>query len=442
MPRIRKEPTHQASSFGFFSNFCGPGGYGFPQHEVDKICQEHDKDYGIIMSLGDNPYLHYNWADAKMQKALKKIGYGKGISEHVLGRISNSIWDFKKAVTSHLTNSQGESTSMKRQRIDSIFKSHKKVSKELEEGEIPEEFLPSKMSQQVAEHINIQQPDVGPITLLPYVRPHYFTAKLPFHVRLDNPYKAYKHSQYAAAALNKFEFCLNGIYNILTITTTPAYTAGVLGVHVKPNGRDLYVKDSAVTTNRFNFDYYKVLGADVKIKFHRYNPNVNDNERERRQYMRYGLVVDALDSTESLNTNPLYWPETPGCNVIDMMPHGESYTSKSESFHYSPNFDRKRVRAKADSTVSTELTLEGWTATGKNPDYIDSLKIFSKELPTAINKDLNGTTIDNYVTQDNFYTADTIGNALCDDFIEITIDYTVQFRESKALTTWDVAPDS
>lgn len=440
--RFRNTPTTQYSSYGYFSNYCGPGGWGMPMHIIDNICKEHDEDYGVIMSTGDNPYTHYNWADAKMQKRLKEAGYGSSISEKLIAHTADIIWGFKKKVTSHINHNSISPISDKSKTIkmSNPFKRHRS-------GEnVPTDNGTSDVKT-LEEHANIQQPDVAPIPICPYVRPHYFTAKLPFHLRLDNPVKSLKFSEYSAATPNKFEFLLNGIYSIPSVTTNPGYNASVMGYHVKPNGRDLYVKDSTVTTNRFQFDYYKVLGADIKITFYHYEYNGTDNERERRQCMRYGMVVDALDSTDNLNTNPLYWPETPGVNVCDVRPINFGYTMKSESFHYSPEMTRKRIRANYDGTgkpvASAELTLEGWTLTGKNPDYIDSLKVFGKALPTSINYDLNGGAVDNSITQTNYYTSPTTGgNATCDDFMEVDIQYTVQFRESKTLTQWDIGPDS
>ena len=53
--RLQGEPT------GLFSNYCGFGGEGPVQHEIDELCRIHDKDYGTIAESGKNPYRAYNW---------------------------------------------------------------------------------------------------------------------------------------------------------------------------------------------------------------------------------------------------------------------------------------------------------------------------------------------------------------------------------------------
>ncbi|MGB0911664.1 MAG: hypothetical protein ACPGYT_14995, partial [Nitrospirales bacterium] len=43
------------------------------QHEIDELCREHDKDYGIIAAQGSNPYTKWNWADKKFALQLRKV---------------------------------------------------------------------------------------------------------------------------------------------------------------------------------------------------------------------------------------------------------------------------------------------------------------------------------------------------------------------------------
>lgn len=66
--------------FHVLSNYCGLGGYGIPQNEIDAICAEHDQDYKTIYDKKGYKaaYLEYNWADEKMARALTQ--YSKSIT--------------------------------------------------------------------------------------------------------------------------------------------------------------------------------------------------------------------------------------------------------------------------------------------------------------------------------------------------------------------------
>ena len=80
---------------GIFSNFCGPGGFGLPQHAVDKICATHDDDYDMIIKQGKNPYTNFNWADEKMVKALDEIA-PQSVKEQLLKQTAKAVWKIKE----------------------------------------------------------------------------------------------------------------------------------------------------------------------------------------------------------------------------------------------------------------------------------------------------------------------------------------------------------
>ena len=91
---------------GLFSNYCGFGGSGIPQHRVDKICQEHDDDYQIIEAQGQDPYWNFNWADEKMLDAISKVAH-PSFKEKLIREVATMVWHSKKATFPSLPNLQG-----------------------------------------------------------------------------------------------------------------------------------------------------------------------------------------------------------------------------------------------------------------------------------------------------------------------------------------------
>lgn len=67
---------------GRFSNYCGLGGDGPVQHEVDEACRIHDEDYGVLIRKGINPYGRFNDADQKFMHNLQQIS-PKSFREYV-----------------------------------------------------------------------------------------------------------------------------------------------------------------------------------------------------------------------------------------------------------------------------------------------------------------------------------------------------------------------
>lgn len=113
---------------GILSNYCGFGGEGIPQHTVDEICAEHDRDYAAIQAKGENPYLHFNWADKKMLQSLEKHS-ASGFREHILKLGATALWNVKKVATSSLSDSppMAKTKTGKRERDDNITPLKKKM---------------------------------------------------------------------------------------------------------------------------------------------------------------------------------------------------------------------------------------------------------------------------------------------------------------------------
>lgn len=104
---------------GILSNYCGPGGFGLPQHETDQACQEHDIDYGKISAAEGFtvPYTEYNWADEKFIQKLKKIT-PKSKREAAIRRMGMDYFQFKKLVRKTLNKTEEEHDDVAQGRLD------------------------------------------------------------------------------------------------------------------------------------------------------------------------------------------------------------------------------------------------------------------------------------------------------------------------------------
>ena len=107
MHGLRQDKTEEDKEneyTGWFSNYCGLGGYGIPQHVVDKICQQHDNDYNTIQQQRGTlwPYFNYNWADEvmlqKLRNRLKENGVDMIQRERIIGTIAQKFFAIKKHV--------------------------------------------------------------------------------------------------------------------------------------------------------------------------------------------------------------------------------------------------------------------------------------------------------------------------------------------------------
>jgi hypothetical protein len=92
--RLRTRDYHSDEFVGLLSNYCGPDGFGFPQHLSDEACYRHDANYGVISAAGGNPYWYWNLADQIFVQELAEIDtpYPR---EWVINWISRLLFELK-----------------------------------------------------------------------------------------------------------------------------------------------------------------------------------------------------------------------------------------------------------------------------------------------------------------------------------------------------------
>jgi hypothetical protein len=84
---------------GVFSNYCGLGGSGIPQHLIDSICEQHDRDYQQIIDKHGYAaaYLKFNWADKKFLDKVR-AATPQDQRQRVLQYVSERYFSAKEAL--------------------------------------------------------------------------------------------------------------------------------------------------------------------------------------------------------------------------------------------------------------------------------------------------------------------------------------------------------
>lgn len=240
------------------------------------------------------------------------------------------------------------------------------------------------------------QPVVEPYSFLPFVKPDYFTVRLPYSNRYGVPALT-DGSDTGARNIYVKRFNLNAQIVDPTLTT---YVY---------NGWDHY------GSSGMNYTYYRILYNTVKV---------------RVWHIGAGSAIRVMFGEEQNSRNvladPERWNEIPGYTIKDIIKGQADNSAKwvDYTYTYNPNQRRKDVRAFESS--STTNNVEGWTALGSSPNLLDQLVIRMgsmriKQAGAATNITATGSGDIQY---------------------DITITSTVQFRDSNAISATDIVPDA
>lgn len=414
--------TKRKHQEGIFSNYCGFGGSGIPQHEADEICQEHDINYGTIQEMGQNPYTSWNWADEMMLTRIRKI-MGKSPKEKAVilgaraflaakkagfpeGELQDKSYIHAKAteVTKQLDEETKESpfiTPVKRKREPeqtiSPLQNKKQNTASLSNSPSAEQ---DKMGDVVMRDTDGSEGHgkTSGETPLSKLQPHY---GLPQAVNAVLPVQLY-YSQLGVtdytSTVSSTRIRMNSIYDMMvdsltTPTTGTDYTSGRYSVKVidatdpigksgagaktwgaslwpfpvtgtgsseKPQWREWYNK---------MYDYYHVLGVEYEV-------TIQNAQRLPFADIAVGIAFESSSATNTTSS-------IPNGNIIDMRmwpgiewkvaPGGLDGTSNEQfvtfkGYHKTGNVHR---------SIENDEDVKTWTKTdGSTPSLTEFMKIY------------------------------------------------------------------
>lgn len=239
------------------------------------------------------------------------------------------------------------------------------------------------------------QPVVEPYSFLPFIRPNYFTVRLPYANRYGCPALS-DSSDSGTRHFHAYRFNLN--------SQLPDAGAATYSY----NGWDTYGAAG------MGYTYYRILATTVKVRVY---------------HIGAGSAIRVMCGEEqtgkAILADPERWNEIPGYHVKDIIKGQSDNSSKWVDFYYNYNPNQKRKDVRAFESSSTTNNVEGWTAVGSAPNLLDQFVIrFGnmriKQAGAASNVTATGTGDLQY---------------------DITMIATVQFRDSNATSTSDFTPD-
>lgn len=239
------------------------------------------------------------------------------------------------------------------------------------------------------------QPVVEPYSFLPFIRPNYFTVRLPYSNRYGVPALTD-----TSDSGTRHHFVKR--FNLNAQIVDPDSTG------YSYNGWDHYGAAG------MNYTYYRILATTVKVRVY----HIGSGTAVR-------VMCGEEQTSKTILADPERWHEVPGYTIKDLIKGQSDTAPKYADFYYTYNPNQKRKDIRAFESSSTTNNVEGWTAVGSTPNLLDTLAIRIgtmriKQAGAATNVTATGSNDIQY---------------------DITVTATVQFRDSNATNTTDIAPD-
>ena len=410
---LRTANTKKRHREGILSNYCGFGGQGVPQHQVDRLCEQHDNDYDIIIKSGKDPYTNYNWADEKFLKGIYEIT-PESKREYVLKMASNAVFRAKRVFASNdesLLNSPKPSkadppTIQPKRKATAKLNGNPPKMRRTDDNEDVDMDQTDNSGKQVAlfrsggdssgqsvlsngeTPITRQRPHYGMQDTTTVVLPHtmYFSAvtydggvpsdgqkPTEFEIRLNSPYN-YFMSQIGTDPAGGAG-CAPGLFrrkpsNFVpaewTIDTYPSSAAGS-GTNEVAQWRTFYEK---------LYDKYTQLGVEYDVTF--YNP-INSEA----QHVAIAWGIDSYSVANGGRTFPggrpaaemEFWPGIHWAMVKSRADGSDDNRYAHIKGYYKPG--------QVDRNVDNDEDVKTWTSVGAVPTLIERLRFFL--FPGAMN---------------------------------------------------------
>lgn len=365
--------------YGILSNYCGLGGEGVARHDVDQLCEIHDRKYQRLIDEGEDPYWRFNDADQEFLDGLERV-IPKGIGETILQKAAQWFFVAKKALSPGDTGE--EQTPQKLKRPAELDLSTLKESKRLKvEGlsEVRRDLFgveagatrPTKRGPTfqnstfgTSEAMTSAGRATGETPVMPYgsakyIQPDYITQSFKWNWVDTNA------SSSSTNQAVRYDFRLNSGYDPNVDNTTQTGAGGELNASY--NGWVQYAS---------RYSYYRVLSNHVKIIFLKRHGADSDANVGTLTYQNSRPVIVGVNLNPAnqypLRANGLNWRALAQGRYSQWHVVTDQQDLKVIEFTYKPEA--------WDADIQTQQKAPLWTPINQNPTNQDRMTVWFNQI--------------------------------------------------------------